>query len=223
MTHPVGPAAPVGHPDRNRLIRILVAVDAVLVGALVIALVVTGVNRGSGSGTAASAGSSGGAAASASPSGSASSGPAHFRLPSGNIACTLTADNATCTIANATFTVPPLAGCTGTVGHTVVLDAKGVATPCETGAPPGAAGADVPTLPYGSSSTLGGRTCTSATDGVTCIDSRGVGFRLARESLTLLPQGTAPSATAASNVTDGSQGNQGEGSSSKGKGKGSKD
>ncbi|MBN9328542.1 MAG: hypothetical protein J0I87_16730, partial [Cellulomonas sp.] len=131
-----------GRPDQNRLIRILVAVDAVLVGALVIALVVTGVNRGTRTGTAATTGSSVGGSASAAPSGSASSGPAHFRLPSGNIACTLTADSATCTIANATFTVPPVAGCTGTVGHTVVLDAHGVTTPCETGPAPGPAGAD---------------------------------------------------------------------------------
>lgn len=210
----------VARPDQNRLIRILVAVDAVLVGALVIALVVTGVNRGSRSGTAATTGSSVGGSASAAPSGSASSGPAHFRLPSGNIACTLTADSATCTIANATFTVPPVAGCTGSVGHTVVLDAHGVATPCETGPAPGPAGEDVPTLPYGSSSTLGGRTCTSATDGVTCTDARGVGFRLARESLTLLPQGTAPSATAASNVTSGSPGPTGGDAGGKGKGKG---
>lgn len=209
-----------GGPDRNRLIRILVAVDAVLVGALVIALVVTGVNRGARTGTAATTGSSVGGSTSPAPSGSASSGPAHFRLPSGNIACTLTADSATCTIANATFTVPPVAGCTGTVGHTVVLDAHGVATPCETGPAPGPAGEDVPTLPYGSSSTLGGRTCTSATDGVTCTDARGVGFRLARESLTLLPQGTAPSATAASNVTSGSPGPAGGESGGKGKGKG---
>ncbi|MBN9327670.1 MAG: hypothetical protein J0I87_12260, partial [Cellulomonas sp.] len=88
---------------------------------------------------------------------------------------------------------------------------------------PGPAGADVPALPYGSSSTLGGRTCTSATDGVTCTDARGVGFRLARESLTLLPQCTAPSATpapsatTASNVTSGSGPTGGKG---KGKGKG---
>ena len=82
------------------------------------------------------------------------------------------------------------------------------------------AGEDVPTLPYGSSSTLGGRTCTSATDGVTCTDARGVGFRLARESLTLLPQGTAPSATAASNVTSGSPGPTGGDAGGKGKGKG---
>ena len=116
--------------------------------------------------------------------------------------------------------MPPVAGCTGTVGHTVVLDAHGVATPCETGPAPGPAGEDVPTLPYGSSSTLAGRTCTSATDGVTCTDGRGVGFRLARESLTLLPQGTAPSATAASNVTSGSPGPAGGDAGGKGKGKG---
>lgn len=209
-----------GRPDQNRLIRILVAVDAVLVGALVIALVVTGVNRAARTGSAATTGSSVGGSTSPAPSASASSGPPHFRLPSGNIACTLTADSATCTIANATFTVPPVAGCTGTVGHTVVLDAHGVATPCETGPAPGPAGEDVPTLPYGSSSTLAGRTCTSATDGVTCTDARGVGFRLARESLTLLPQGTAPAATAASNVTSGAPGPAGGDAGGKGKGKG---
>lgn len=211
-----------GRPDQNRLIRILVAVDAVLVSALVIALVVTGMNRATGNGAAATTGSSSGAS-SAAPSGSASAGPSHFRLPSGNIACTLTADSATCTIANATFTVPPVAGCTGTVGHTVVLDSHGVATPCETGPAPGVAGEDVPTLAYGSSSALGGRTCTSATDGVTCTDGRGVGFRLARESLTLLPQGTTPSATAAAANVTGTAGGAGGGPpapNGKGKGKG---
>lgn len=211
--------------DHHRLVRILVVVDAVLVGALVIALVVTGVNRGAGQGSAASGGSPTGATSSGpAPSGSASSGPARFRLPSGNIACTLTADSATCTIASATFTVPPVAGCTGTVGHTVVLDDKGVATPCETGPAPTVAGSDVTTLPYGSSSTLAGRTCTSGTDGVTCTDGRGVGFRLARESLTVLPQSTQPSATTAAAATGGSQGGPpGDGQpngKAKGKGKG---
>ena len=185
--------------DRNRLIRILVAVDAVLVSALVVALVVVGLNRGA-SGRTASTGGSSGTTSAAGPSESASSGPSRFRLPSGNIACTLTADSATCTIVSATFTVPPVAGCKGTVGHTVVLDSTGVTTPCESGPAPTVVGTDVPTLPYGSASTLAGRTCTSATDGVTCTDTNGVGFRLARESLTLLPQ-ASPSATAASNVT----------------------
>lgn len=214
-----GAAAP--RLDRHRLVRILVAVDAVLVGALVIALVVTGTNRGAERGNAASSGGATGVtSAPAAPSGSASTGPARFRLPSGNIACTLTADSATCTIASATFTAPPVAGCSGSVGHTVVLDAKGVATPCETGPAPGVAGADVPTLPYGSSSALGGRTCTSGTDGVTCTDTRGVGFRLARESLSLLPQGTQPSATTAADVTGGSQGGPPGDGQSNGKGKG---
>ena len=202
--------------DQPRLIRVLAIVDAVLVGALLIALVVTGLNRGSSGAPAASVRTSTGPSASAVPSASVSSGPSHFRLPSGNIACTLTADSATCTIASATFTVPPVKGCSGTVGHTVVLDGQGVSTPCETGPAPGVAGADVTTLPYGSSASLAGRTCTSATDGVTCTDGKGVGFRLARGSLTLLPQGSTPSATAASDVTGGSPSS----GSSKGKGKG---
>ena len=205
--------------DDNRVIRILAVVDAVLVGALVIALVVTGVNRGSG-GAAASVSTSSAAVPSQTPSPAGSSGLAHFRLPSGNIACTLTEGSATCTIASATFTVPAVAGCTGTVGHTVVLDAKGVTTPCEPGPAPGVAGADVPTLPYGSSSSLAGRTCTSATDGVTCTDAAGTGFRLARESLTLLPQSSTPSATAASNVRGGTSVTSPDAGGSNGKGKG---
>ena len=40
---------------------------------------------------------------------------------------------------------------------------------------------------YGSTSTVGRYTCTSATNGVTCTDPNGVGFRLAREALTVLP------------------------------------
>ncbi len=208
----------LSRPDRNRLIRVLVAVDTVLVGAFVVALVVTSGSAGTGNGAAASSGSSG-TAASAAPSESASTGPAHFRLPSGNIECTMTADSATCTIVSATFTVPPVPGCTGTVGHTVVLDAAGVHTPCETGPLPSVAAADVPTLPYGSSSSLGGRTCTSATDGVTCTDAHGVGFRLARESLTLLPQTTAPAASAASSTGGGAPAPQGGEGKGKAKGK----
>jgi hypothetical protein len=73
------------------------------------------------------------------------------------------------------------------VGHTVVLDATGVSVPCVQGAPPRVAGQDVAMLFYGSTSSVGTYTCTSATNGVTCVSARGVGFRLARESLTTLP------------------------------------
>ena len=73
------------------------------------------------------------------------------------------------------------------VKHTVVLDANGVSEPCVDGPAPSVAGADVPVLPYGATSTLGEYTCTSTTDGVTCTDANGVGFRLARASLTRLP------------------------------------
>ena len=81
-------------------------------------------------------------------------------------------------------TVP---GCTGVVGHTVVLDADGVHVPCVEGTPPAVAGDDVPELFYGATSTVGPYTCGSATDGVTCTDAKGVGFKLARASLTTLP------------------------------------
>ncbi|HEY0118102.1 MAG TPA: hypothetical protein VGC04_04910 [Cellulomonas sp.] len=177
----------------RRWVPTLVAVDAVLVAALLVVVLLVVVIRpgGStqspvpgGSGTAAAPGSGGG---NAGPGPAATPGPPRFRLPSGNIACDMTADGVTCTVASATFTPPPATGCTGTVGHTVVLDAHGVSVPCVQGPAPTVAGDDVPMLFYASTSTVGQYTCTSATNGVTCTNAKGVGFRLARASLTTLP------------------------------------
>ena len=187
---------PGGAPDlraaaraerRRQLVPALVALDAVLVAAvLVVVLLVT--RPGGTTAAPPQASGTGSQSAGATPSPSSTPGPPRFQLPSGNIACTMTADAVTCTIANKTFTTPPAASCTGgTVGHTVVLDAHGVSVPCVTGAAPGLAGGDVPVLPYGATSTVGQYTCTSATNGVTCTGPRGVGFRLAREALVTLP------------------------------------
>jgi hypothetical protein len=178
----------------------LVALDAVLVAVLLVVVLVVVLHSG-GSGSPAPPGGSGspappggsGTAQGPAPAGALGAsptptpGPPRFRLPSGNIACDMTADRVTCTIASVTFTPPPVAGCTGTVGHTVVLDATGVSVPCVQGAPPRVAGQDVPMLFYGSTSSVGTYTCTSGTNGVSCVSARGVGFRLARESLTTLP------------------------------------
>ena len=151
--------------------------------------------------------SAAGHASSAAPSGSGSSstsgGPtststststplalAKFALPSGNIACEMSTDRVRCTIASSAVTPSPDATCTGTStsGHEYVVDSKGVHIPCVDGPAPGVAPGSTPVLEYGSTSKVGGYSCASATDGVTCIAlMTGVGFRLARAGYTELP------------------------------------
>lgn len=175
--------------NRRRWVPVLVALDAVLVAAVLVVVLLTLPRDGSPAPTPPSGGLSASSSATAyGPAPSPTPGPPRFRLPSGNIACDMTEQGVTCTIASVTFTPAPVEGCTGTVGHTVVLDADGVSVPCVEGSPPpGVAGDDVPELFYGSTSTVGQYSCTSATNGVTCTDAKGVGFRLARASLTTLP------------------------------------
>ena len=134
----------------------------------------------------------GGATASSTPGSSPSSSatstePLAFALPSGNIACTMSVDGVTCTIASYTYAPPVVAGCTEVTGHVLVLNADGVAFDCVSGPPPAVAGDDVTVLDYGSSTSVGDYTCRSATDGVQCTDASGVGFRLARASWSELP------------------------------------
>ena len=179
----------VAAPRPRQWLPFLVALDTVLVAAvLVVAMVVTRPAAPAAPGTATSPGSTatGVAAPGPTPVPSASPGPPRFRLPSGNIACDMEVGGVTCTIASITFEPPAVQGCTGTVGHTVRLSPDGVAAPCVEGPRPGVAGQDVPVLFYGAATTVGDYTCTSATDGVTCTDAEGTGFRLARASLTLL-------------------------------------
>lgn len=173
---------------RRRLIPALVALDAVLVAAvLVVVLLVTHPGGTAGTPDAGGTGTGTEAAGSPSPKPTPTPGPPQFQLPSGNIACDMTAGGVTCTIANETFTPPPVEDCEGgSVGHTVVLDAKGVSVPCVHGAP-SRVGGQVPVLDYGGTSTVGPYTCTSATNGVTCTTAQGVGFRLARQELVTLP------------------------------------
>jgi hypothetical protein len=106
-----------------------------------------------------------------------------FALPSGNIACVMSDDGATCTIASIAFTPPADASCTGTIGHVFVVNATGLSIPCVDGPAPAAAPADTPVLEYGKVSSVGGYTCESAKTGVTCRnDETGQGFALARAS-----------------------------------------
>ncbi|MGY4645923.1 hypothetical protein [Cellulomonas sp. URHB0016] len=171
----------------TRTIRAMVVVDVVLVLTFVVMLVAFATSGTSDhrDGDAAVV-----SAPSGTPTGSGSQGtvgPAAFRLPSGNIACVVSEQGVTCTIASYTYAPPVVEGCTAPTGHVLVLDADGVVFQCETGPAPEAAGDDVPTLEYGSSSSAGDYSCTSATDGVTCTNGQGRGFRLARAAWAEVP------------------------------------
>jgi hypothetical protein len=172
----------------TRTIRAMVAVDVVLVLAFVVMLVVYATSGSSGDGGGDAGVSTSPTAGATTPAAQAGGGPESFRLPSGNIACQMSEQGVTCTIASFTYAPPAVEGCTtGQTGHVLALDAEGVAFDCETGPVPEVAGDDVPTLQYGSSVTAGPYTCTSGTDGVTCTDDAGVGFRLARATWAELP------------------------------------
>jgi hypothetical protein len=166
-----------------RTIRTAVVVDIVLVVALLVAAVayLTG-------GGAPSAAPTGSGTAGATTPAPAVTGASSFSLPSGNIACAMTTDGVTCTIASITYSPPPAPqGCTGATGHVVTLDAHAVTFPCVDGPPPSVADTGVRVLEYGSSATVGEFTCKSAKDGVTCSNGSGTGFRLARGSWTNIP------------------------------------
>lgn len=170
---------------------IFIIVDAVLLLGLVIlaVLVLTGVFGGDDDPDDAGAGGTPSATAPQTPGETPAAPPPGalalpaFALPSGNIACVMSEDGATCTIANITFAPPEDASCTGTIGHVFVVNATGLSIPCVDGPPPAAAPEDTPVLEYGQASSVGGYTCESAETGVTCRnDETGQGFALARAS-----------------------------------------
>jgi hypothetical protein len=170
-----------------RTIRVFVIADVVLVVlAVVLAIVYFGGGTGSGAATPSDAAATTPPTAGASSS-ATSSEPVAFAMPSGNIACTMSVDGVTCTIASYTYAPPVVPGCTEVAGHVLVLNADGVAFACPSGPPPSVAGSDVPVLQYGQTTSVGDYTCRSATDGVQCTDASGVGFRLARASWSQLP------------------------------------
>lgn len=190
-------AGPTTGMRLGRGMTIFIAVDAVLVTVFLVtlALALTGGLAGTGRSPSMAGSSSPGASApgavvpSSSPSGtSASKALASFALPSGNIACTMSDAGAKCTIASITFTPPTDATCTGTIGHVFEVGTDGVRIPCADGPAPTVAAAGTPQLEYGTSSTVGGYTCTSSTNGVRCVeDATGRGFELARGKYTELP------------------------------------
>ena len=113
-------------------------------------------------------------------------GSTTFALPSGNIACEMAAEGVVCSIGSYTYAAPPVTGCEGTTGHVVRLDSDGFRFVCEDGEEPTRVEADAE-LGYGQRETVGDYTCASGTDGVTCTDAAGVGFRLARAQWNALP------------------------------------
>ena len=166
--------------------RTFAAIDAVLVLGLLVLIVVT-LARGTGSGsTSATTGASPTTSASPSASPTTHESLSVFASPSRNIACTITADGATCTIASITFTPPAINGCTGPVGHVVMVDATGSAMPCPDGPAPEVAGQDVAVLDYGRRTSVHGYTCESSTAAMTCWnDTTGQGFSIARQTYSL--------------------------------------
>ena len=173
--------------SRRPLIIVFVVLDVLLVLLLVGIAVSRGGDDGDGGDEAAST-PAGSAEASASGGATPPSTEAtQFALPSGNIACTMSVDGVTCTIASYTYAQPVVAGCTEVTGHVLVLNADGVAFSCVSGPPPAVAGDDVPVLQYGNATTVGDYTCTSGTDGVQCVDGSGKGFQLARASWKEIP------------------------------------
>ncbi|HEY0237986.1 MAG TPA: hypothetical protein VGC37_05035 [Friedmanniella sp.] len=185
----------------SRGMKIFLVVDVVLVVALAVAAILILGGGGSGSddaadgatasqGTATTPATGSTAGAAATPGSAATSTEAQtFASPSGNISCTMSVDGVTCSIAHITYAPPVVEGCTGTTGHVIVLNtADGATTPCVDGPDPAVASADVPVLEYGRTQTVGPYTCTSATDGMTCVvDESAAGFQVATAAMVLLP------------------------------------
>jgi len=178
----------------SRGVKIFLAVDVVLVLGLVVAAIVVLGGGSDGGGTTADPSApatqaASGASTDGATSGATSDVATSFASPTGNIACTMSPDGVTCTIANKQFSVPASEGCTGTTGHTVMLnESDGVTTPCVEGPAPAPASADTPVLEYGQTQTVGPYTCTSGSNGMSCVvDETGAGFRVATAALTTLP------------------------------------
>ncbi len=171
----------------SRGLRAFLLVDVVLVVLLVVVLAVTLPGRGGGAADDDRAPATATSATASPTSGSAgrSERPVTFALPSGNITCEMSPSGVVCTIGSFTYAAPQVTGCDAGAGHVVRLDADGFAFQCEDDGVP-----DLGTpveLAYGATQSVGGYTCSSGTDGVTCTDAAGVGFRLARAQWVTLP------------------------------------
>jgi hypothetical protein len=111
---------------------------------------------------------------------------AKFAAPSLNITCTISADAATCGIAQLDRKPAPDNSCGGASGYVAKVDPTGnVAQPCvgKKDQPKKAPG-NIAILQYGQAKKAHGFTCTSAETGMTCVsDSTGTGFSIARAGI----------------------------------------
>ncbi|MCP2262841.1 hypothetical protein ACFQHV_00195 [Promicromonospora thailandica] len=165
-----------------------IALDIVLV----VAAIVFAVSLFSSSGEEPSGGTSPVAEQSAEPSAdggletNGGAGVETFAAPSLNITCTLSADAATCGIAQLDQKPAPDASCDGASGYVAKVDPTGnVTQPCVGKADqPKKAKKDVAILQYGTSKSAHGFTCTSAESGMTCVsDQTKTGFSIARAGI----------------------------------------
>jgi hypothetical protein len=111
---------------------------------------------------------------------------ATFAAPSLNITCTISADAATCGIAELDQKPAPDASCGGASGFVAKVDPTGnVTQPCVGKKDqPKKAGGDVEILKYEATKKAHGFTCTSAQTGMTCVaDASGSGFSIARAGI----------------------------------------
>lgn len=110
-----------------------------------------------------------------------------FASPSGNIVCSISPDGASCSIAELSAEgLVEDEDCEGTVGHVVRVTAEGAERPCVTGRPPGKAPSGTPELEYETSTSAFGYTCTSSRSGIICRhDGTGHGFSIARAGSSL--------------------------------------
>lgn len=169
-------------------------VDAILVLTFLVLVVMQLVNNPPGGGTPVHAGATTSVSSEpeTTPEATAPAAPSEnqalteFRLPSGNIWCSMTETSATCTIGAFSYTPPEKpAECTGAVGQVFsVTAAEGATLPCVTAVPPRPEGATV--LEYGQASTIGEMTCHASKNGATCRHNpTGVGFSVARAGYTI--------------------------------------
>jgi hypothetical protein len=141
-------------------------------------------------------GQAGGSTAAASPTDSGDDGAAAtptgaslatFAAPSRNIACEITTDAVTCSIAKLNQQPAPIDGCDGTTGYRVMMAAGTgkVTLPCVPASDqPKAAPKNMKPLKYGDSISQGEVTCTSEKSGMQCKDNKsGRGFTGARAGI----------------------------------------
>lgn len=190
---PVYAAAPGGYPpERKKKLSPGWIAFIVLDVVLVVAAIVFAVNLLGSPDTSAGGAASPSVESSAEPTpdeGLETDGGADvevFASPTRNITCTISADAATCGIAELNQEPAPNASCDGTPGYLAKVDPNGnVTQPCVGKEDqPKAAPRDMAALKYGKEKQAHGFTCRSEKTGMTCVaDETGAGFTIAKAGI----------------------------------------